>query len=320
MQKNASPERPKNQEFLLGDLVPDSSMKILVLGGLGMLGHQVCRQFARTHETWCTVRSDRDIELVAEHLPGVSALASVDAMNFGSVEAALEQIRPAVVINCIGIIKQDGLAKNPIPSITVNALFPHLLARKCSEIAARLIHISTDCVFSGSGFMYKESDPPDCTDLYGRSKFLGEVHTENALTIRTSIIGPEIRSTRSLLDWFLSQHGQVRGYTGAIFSGLTTYELSRVISRCATDWTELSGLYQVSADPISKFDLLNMVKNKLNKDIQIDPCDTPMIDRSLDSSRFRGATGYRPPSWDEMVSELAIHYIQAPIGGIHVSA
>jgi dTDP-4-dehydrorhamnose reductase len=295
-------------------------MRSLILGGLGMLGHKVAQQFQKSGETWATTRSSDDILFANEHLPGVQVFPGVDALDLDSIHAAIYEIEPTVIVNCIGIIKQDSLAYDPITSIKVNALLPHQIANICNNRGAKFIHVSTDCVFSGNKGNYSEDDFPDANDLYGRTKLLGETHGSNALTIRTSIIGPELRSCRSLLDWFLSQSGSTSGYTKAIFSGLTTLELSRVIERCATDWSHLSGLYQVSADPISKYDLLCEIKSKYNLDISIEAVDHPVIDRSLDSTRFREATGYQPPSWNEMVSELAALPQPALIGGNHVSA
>jgi dTDP-4-dehydrorhamnose reductase len=270
-----------------------------------MLGHQVAHRFQQDCETWVTVRNSNDVSFAESNLPGVQIYPGVDALDFDSIQRAIEEIQPTVVINCIGIIKQDALAYDPTTSIQVNALLPHKLAQICNKQNCRLIHISTDCVFSGKDGNYSETSFPDANDLYGRTKFLGEIHHEGGLTLRTSIIGPELRSARSLLDWFLSQIGSTSGYTRAIFSGLTTLELSRVIHQCATEWTQLSGLYQVSAQPINKFDLLTLVKARYGLNIEIQPKDEPVIDRSLDSTRFQETTGYRPPSWDEMVSELA---------------
>lgn len=284
-----------------------------------MLGHKAAQKFQEYCETWATVRSSEDVSLASDHLSGVQIYPGVDASNFDSIRSAINEIQPTVIVNCIGIIKQDALAYDPTASIEINALLPHRIASLSKAIGSKFIHISTDCVFDGAKGSYLESDVPNASDLYGRTKFLGEVNSESGLTLRTSIIGPEIRSSRSLLDWFLSQTGTTNGYTKAVFSGLTTLELSRVVYRCATEWSHLSGLYQVSADPINKFDLLSLVKARYGLDIEIQAKDEPVIDRSLDSTRFREATGYQPPSWNEMVSELAALPHQRN-GGSYVSA
>lgn len=285
-----------------------------------MLGHKVAETFQHHCETWVTVRNSKDVTLAEQHLTKVQIYPGVDAMDFNSIERAIDEIQPSVVINCIGVIKQDALAYDPITSIEVNALLPHRLVNICNKGNRRLIHISTDCVFSGSEGGYTEASFPDANDLYGRTKLLGEIHHDGGLTLRTSIIGPELKSSRSLLDWFLSQSGSTNGYTRAIFSGLTTLELSRVIVRCATDWNHLSGLYHVSAQPINKFDLLTLVKSHYRLNIEIHPKDELVIDRSLDSTRFQEASGYRPPSWDEMVSELAALPQSGSLGENYVSS
>lgn len=285
-----------------------------------MLGHQVCRHFTTLGKTFASVKSNSDLEFAKVNLPGVEILSGVDAMDYQTVRNCLNHLQPQVVVNCIGIIKQDALAKNPISSITVNALLPHLLSQQCAEIGARFIQISTDCVFCGANGNYSELDLPDATDLYGRTKLLGEVTDSRALTLRTSIIGTELRSSRSLLDWFLSQEVAVDGYVNAIFSGLTTFELSRVIGRCIMDWPELKGLYNVSAEPISKHELLLLLRERFGIDTEIRPVDEPRIDRSLDSTRFREITGYQPPSWNEMTSELAAQQQASPIGVNYVSS
>lgn len=292
-------------------------MRVLVLGGLGMLGHQLARTLSKQGETWATVRAHSDLELAGECLSGVSVFPGVDALRFETVAAALDEVRPDAIVNCIGIIKQDQLAKRPIPSIRINSLFPHLVSEYCQYKSIRFVHISTDCVFSGLKGNYEESDIPDANDLYGRTKHLGEVSSPD-LTLRTSIIGPELRTSRSLLDWFTSQEGKVNGYTKAIFSGLTTLELSRVIARVLHEWEGLAGLYHLSADPISKHDLLGLVRDSFNLPMTIEPSDTLQIDRSLNSTRFKTITGYQPPSWPEMVGELAPIYSQKIAGGNYV--
>ena len=285
-----------------------------------MLGHQVARQFQLRGETWATVRKSDDLGRATEVLNGVQIYPGVDAMSFDSIVAALHEIRPTVVVNCIGIIKQDSLAEDPTVAIEVNALLPHRIAAVCDAVSAKLIHVSTDCVFSGRKGGYTESDVADATDLYGRSKYLGEVHRAPHLTLRTSIIGPELRTSRSLLDWFLALRGTVHGFNRAIFSGLTTPEMSRVIVNCATNWQHLTGLYQVSAAPINKFELLSLVKSHFGLLTDIQAKSELVIDRSLDSTRFQAITGYRPPSWDEMIAELAALPHHASTGGIYVSS
>src|SRR5581483_8348081 len=184
-----------------------------------------------------------------------AVLSDVDARRFDSIIGAFAAAKPDAVINCIGIVKQRAEANDPIPSLEINARFPHRLAQLCRATGSRLIHISTDCVFSGKKGMYTEQDQSDAEDLYGRSKFLGEVGEPPALTLRTSIIGREIESRYGLVEWFLGSRGRVRGFTGAIYSGFTTLEFSKIIARVLLDFPDLSGVYHVSSDPISKHDL-----------------------------------------------------------------
>jgi len=190
--------------------------------------------------------------------------------------------------------------------VRINSLYPHVLHRLCRARGVRLVHVSTDCVFSGRKGAYRESDPSDAEDVYGRSKFLGEVAGPGAVTLRTSIIGRELSVERGLVEWFLSQRGRkVKGFTKAVFSGLTTLELSKVIRRVLADWVELEGLYHVAAEPVTKFDLLKLIRDVYRLDVEIEPDDSLACDRSLDGSRFREATGYVAPSWPEMIRAMA---------------
>jgi dTDP-4-dehydrorhamnose reductase len=227
------------------------------------------------------------------------------AEDIGTVRRVLDERRPDVAENCVGVVKQLAEAKDPVTSISVNALFPHLLARECRGRGIRLIHVSTDCVFSGKQGRYKESDSSDASDLYGRTKFLGEVPGPGCLTLRTSIIGRELHGSHGLIEWFLSQQGKsVRGFRRAIFSGLTTRELSRVICRVIESHPDLEGLYHVAAEPISKFDLLHLVRDAYGLDITIEPDDSFACDRSLDGTRFRKAAGYVAPPWSEVIAAM----------------
>ena len=184
---------------------------------------------------------------------------------------------------------------------SINALLPHRLARLCEVTGARLVHMGTDCVFSGAKGMYTEADASDAKDLYGRSKYLGEVDYPHAITLRTSIIGHELNGSRSLVGWFLAQEGSVKGFKRAIFSGLPTVEIARLIRDYVIPYPDLHGLYHVSAEPINKFDLLTLVANHYGKSIDILRDETFVIDRSLDSTRFRAVTGFHPAPWDELI-------------------
>ncbi len=280
-------------------------MRVLLLGGAGMLGHKLCQRFREHFETWTTVRAGyRDYARYGLFDPE-RTLGGVDAVDFDSVVRAVAEVKPDAVINCIGIIKQLKAAKDPIVSLSINSLFPHRLANLCRASGARLIHISTDCVFSGRKGMYSEADVSDAEDLYGRSKFLGEVDQPGCLTLRTSIIGRELCSATGLIEWFLSNRGgKVRGFSGAVYSGFTTLALTRIIADVLKGQPGLTGLYQVSSDPINKYELLKLVNRTYSLNIAVEPDTTFRCDRSLDSSRFRQATGFQPPSWPEMIEEM----------------
>lgn len=280
-------------------------MKVLVLGGSGMLGHKMWQACAPRFDTYLTLRGEFAAYARLGLFDESRTVSGVSIENFESVKRALAMVHPDVVINCIGIVKQDAAARDAVPSITVNSLFPHLLALSCREEGARLIHLSTDCVFSGRKGHYVESDLADAGDLYGRSKLLGEVGYENCLTIRTSMIGRELKGAHGLIQWFLSEKGkQVRGFRRAVFSGFTTTALSEVICDIIVGHAGLQGLYHVSADPITKFDLLSLVKEVYGLPIEIEPDETFVCDRSLDSARFRAITGFVPRSWAEMITEM----------------
>jgi len=281
-------------------------MRVLILGASGMLGHKLWQVFRDRFETWGTVRSSYEEYaryglFDAHRLPG-----GIDASKFSTVVRALEIAKPDVVVNAIGIVKQLPAAKDPIASIAVNSLFPHRLARLCQTSGARLVHIGTDCVFSGRKGMYSEEDMPDAEDLYGRSKLLGEIGGPECLTLRTSLIGRELESTSGLVEWFLSNRGRrVQGYTNAIFSGLSTLALASIIADVIERHPDLSDIYHVSSEPISKYQLLCLLREAFQIPIEIEPVPHHNIDRSLNSHRFRSATGHIAPPWAEMVEAMA---------------
>ena len=281
-------------------------MKILVMGTGGMLGSAVFKLFAETggYELSGTVRD----EATKQYFPDEwhkNIIAGIDILDNESLARVVGSVKPDVVINCVGLIKQLATANDPLIVLPVNSMYPHRLAVICASSGARLIHISTDCVFDGSKGNYVESDRPDATDLYGQSKYIGELNDKpRAITLRTSIIGHELNSRTGLVEWFLSQSGSVNGFTRAIFSGLPTVELARVMMGYVIPRPELCGLYHVSAAPISKFDLLSLVAKIYGKKIEIIPESEFMIDRSLNSERFQTATGYSAPDWPALVEAM----------------
>ena len=280
-------------------------MRVLVLGASGMLGNTVFRYFSESADLQ-VFASARGAAVKRVYPPALAAniVDGVDVDNLDSLALLFAKTKPDVVVNCIGLIKQLAEANDPLQAIPINSLLPHRLARLCAVGGARLIHISTDCVFAGDRGNYTEVDMSDATDLYGRTKFLGEVDYPHAITLRTSIIGHELASANGLVGWFLAQQGEVKGYTKAIFSGFPTVELAHIIRDVVLPRAELHGLYQVAAAPISKFDLLELVADVYGKKIVIHRDDGLVIDRSLNAAKFHNATGYAPPSWPQLIQKM----------------
>ncbi|MDR6929418.1 SDR family oxidoreductase [Pseudomonas sp. BE134] len=282
-------------------------MRVLVLGATGMLGNAVFKVLRCSPELSVvgTVRNAKAIDSFDGEVVKGDLISGVDVLDQDSLVDVFVRSKPDIVINCIGLIKQLNSAKDPLSVLPINAMLPHRLARLCALIGSRLVHISTDCVFSGRKGMYKENDISDAEDLYGKSKYIGEIFDQShVVTLRTSIIGHELNSQSSLIDWFLSQSGSVKGFSKAIFSGLPTVELARVILDFVIPQPALQGLYHVSVEPIDKLTLLRHVARIYQKEISIVPDEQIQIDRSLDSSRFRTATGYVPPQWPDLIEAM----------------
>lgn len=285
-------------------------MRLLVLGAGGMLGHRLCRLLRERFEVWGTFRGEPREFKRYNFISQERAIGKIDAHDLSSIRRTLEMVKPDAVINGIGIVKQRDEARQSVPSIHVNALFPHQLADLCAENGVRVLQISTDCVFSGMRGKYTEIDTPDPVDLYGRTKLLGELNRPGTLTLRTSIIGWQLNTNSSLLGWFASQRGlHTKGYRHAIYSGFSTAVLSNLIGDILETRKDLAGLYHVSSSPISKFDLLTRLRDVLGwTDITIDPDDQFYCDRSLIGTRFSATTGWMSPSWDDMIAGLAAEW------------
>lgn len=282
-----------------------TKQKILVLGASGMLGNAVLRYFAlgTEHEVVGIVRSSGSTRMLPQIVQDRVAVGG-DIEDVDALVRLFDRHRPTVAVNCIGLVKQLEDAKDPLAAIPVNAVLPHRLARICALAGTRLVHLSTDCVFSGERGNYREDHLPDAQDIYGRTKLLGEVDYPHAITLRTSIIGHELSSHHSLVCWFLAQSAPVRGFSRAIFSGLPTIEIARVIDRHVIPRPDLRGLYHLSTDPIDKFNLLQLIASIYGKTIEIHEDASVVIDRSLDSTRFRAETGYEPAPWPELIQRM----------------
>jgi dTDP-4-dehydrorhamnose reductase len=281
-------------------------MKMLILGGTGMLGHKLYQTTKDPIDSWVTVRGEANSLAKFSFYCPDRVIGGVEATNLDSVRKAMTIVKPDVLVNCVGIVKQQPLGNDPIACLTINSLLPHQLANLCAEFGSRLIHISTDCVFDGKKGSYTEKDLTNAEDLYGRSKALGETSAPHAITLRTSIIGRELSTGFGLVEWFLSQRGKAaKGFNHAFFSGLTTNELSRVIQSVALEHKDMSGIYQVSTTPIDKHALLELMNTAFETEVTISQSDELKIDRTLNSTLFRSLTNYEPSTWPEMIREIA---------------
>lgn len=280
--------------------------RILILGVTGMLGHTLYKEMDKNEnfEVFGTTRSKNGLDNYFTKKELINIRDGVDADNFETVIRAIAATQPTVIINCIGIIKQLPISQDPLTTITINSQLPHRLSLVARTANARLIHISTDCVFDGKKGNYTEKDASTAEDLYGKTKYLGEVHYPHCVTLRTSIIGHELKTNFSLVDWFMSQKDQIKGFRKAIYSGFPTIEMVNIISNYVIPNKELSGLYHVSSDAISKYDLLNIMKDIYKKDIKINASDDFILDRSMNSDKFKKLTGYESPSWKKLVEDM----------------
>lgn len=288
--------------------------RVLILGGTGMLGHVLFLHLSSisNYDVYATARSFKNIDNWFPQKLVEKIRPIVDADNFDTIIRAFAAIQPEIVINCIGLIKQLPMASDPLSAVTINSLLPHRISMLCRTAHARLIHISTDCVFDGKKGNYAETDAVNPDDLYGRSKLLGEVaYPTHCITIRTSMIGHELKGKRGLIEWFLAQENKIQGFSRVIYSGFPTIELSHIIADHIIPNTDLTGIYHVSSNPVSKYDLLKLVAEKYNKTIGIEPYDSFVQDRSLDSAVFRKLSGYSPPDWHELIDKMHEHYISS---------
>lgn len=280
-------------------------MRILILGGNGMIGHHLVQSLSQRHHVKATFRQFSAFYGTQNVLGDEDIISQIDVRVTHRLNTILENFSPDVVINSTGVTKQLVDKIGITSTIHVNSLFPHHLARMCEQHRCRLVQFSTDCIFSGAKGSYNESDNADATDIYGRSKILGEVDADHVVTLRKSTVGLETGYKHGLVEWFLSQRGEVKGFTNAFFTGVITAELVQVIEKILIEFPLLSGVWNVAGPRISKFDLLTKLQREIKKDdITIVSDDTFMCDRSLDGSRFESETGYRPPTWDQMLKTL----------------
>ena len=281
-------------------------MRVLIFGASGMLGHKLYQCLRPQFEVFATMRGNFESIKRFGIFDPLFIVENIEVTDSVAVRNAIETLRPDCVINAVGIIKQIPVYKDVLQTLSINSIFPQRLVKLSAESGFRLITISTDCVFDGKKGNYTEDDDPNADDLYGMSKLLGEVTAGNSLTIRTSLIGRELSTARSIVEWFLGNRGgTVKGYTNAIYSGFPTLVLADIISRLIADHPNLQGIYHISSEPVSKFHLLELLEQYYAVNINIEPSDEVVINRSLDSSRFRASTGFKPVKWPEMMEQMA---------------
>jgi len=278
--------------------------RVLVLGATGMLGHTVFRYLAEhmPGQVLGIVRSEADFALF---LPELRQYLRVEknCTHEPAISAFLRSYKPIDVINCIGVVKQSSSVNQLRDVIPINTTLPHILAHHCGAVGARLIHFSTDCVFSGTKGWYSEEDVPDVDDIYGLSKLYGEPQNEQCLTLRTSIIGPELKTKQGLLEWFLAQSGSVQGYQKAIFNGLPTVEVARVLLEHVLP-TRHTGLFHIGVDPINKFELLGLIARHYGNATEIKPSDTLEVNKSLSYQKFAEVFSYVPRKWPCLIETM----------------
>ena len=283
-------------------------MKLLILGGSGMVGHRLAKKLSNQYELFSLLRKRPDLDsnqFFEKVLPKNQCIFIDDINEYENLNNIVKKILPDIIINCIGVIKQRDKVENVLNMRRINSLLPHVLNQICNKNKIKLIHLSTDCVFSGTKGNYQESDNPDPIDEYGKSKLLGEIKKGNALTIRTSFIGPELFNKKSLFEWVKSQkNGEIDGFTNAIYSGLTTLAFSEIIENIIDKHQNLNGIWHISSNPISKFDLIEMINQKFNLKIKINRNSSFRCDRSLNSSKFQEETKIQIPSWRTMIDNL----------------
>lgn len=280
-------------------------MRILILGASGMLGYSLFKNLSKySHlNIYGTVRSiSKNKKYFLDYINKL--IVCDDAKNLDSLVSAINECMPDIVINCIGLIKQNDESSKHTEAIEINALLPHKLAGICNKLECKLIHFSTDCCFDGKLGAYTELDEPNAIDLYGRTKALGEIGYSPHLTLRTSIIGHELNSNISLINWFLSQENEVNGFSKAIFSGLPTSYIADLLCHKILPKKNLTGIYNLSADPIDKYSLLLLVSKYYKKNIKIHEDKSFSINRSLDSTYLRRKIKFIPDPWPALIEHM----------------
>lgn len=279
--------------------------RVLVLGLSGPVGSALANILSAT----CTIAGTVRGKSVPAGHSNIRCYTQVDVLNEPTWQHVILDFKPDVIINATGAVKRLREAEDKYTAVAVNAYFPHRLAQFCQAQHIRLIHFSTDCVFKGDkGSPYLEGDKPDAIDLYGMTKALGEVEGPGILTLRASLVGLNLHGGHGLFDWFLSHKpgASVQGYVNAPYTGLTTNELARIVALVVTKHPDMEGICHVSSEPISKYDLLALLNDKMNANINLVRNESFNCDRRLNSDLFRQKTQYRAPTWDQMLDDLIL--------------
>ena len=283
-------------------------MKILILGGDGMIGHKMVQVLgAQNHEIVISVREKRDLSLKSFSSKSkvfFNDFIKDNALNF------LDKVNPDVIINAIGVTIRRGVNDHVSNSIYINSYFPHQLANWAGIHNKRLIHFSTDCVFSGSEGSYSEDATPNASDYYGKTKGLGEVLSKNALTLRSSMIGPELFNKTELFEWVINnKEKEINGFSRVIYSGVTTVYMARLVADLIENHKDLSGIYNIASNPISKFELLHLINDNFDLGLVINKDQSIISNKTLDPSKIDNELGIKSPSWNELIIELKKDYM-----------
>ena len=283
-------------------------MKILILGGDGMIGHKMVQVLgAQNHEIVISVREKRDLSLKSFSSKSkvfFNDFIKDNALNF------LDKVNPDVIINAIGVTIRRGVNDHVSNSIYINSYFPHQLANWAGIHNKRLIHFSTDCVFSGSEGSYSEDTNPNALDYYGKTKGLGEVFSKNAITLRSSMIGPELFNKTELFEWVINnKEKEINGFSRVIYSGVTTVYMARLVADLIENHKDLSGIYNIASNPISKFELLHLINDNFDLGLVINKDQSIISNKTLDSSKIDNELGIKSSNWNELIIELKKDYM-----------
>ena len=276
-------------------------MKIFITGIDGMIGHKIAQSLSKEH----TIIGSSRKNIKSEDL-GINdcELITHDFLKDDILEI-LDKINPEIIVNCAGITIRRGINDNYDNTILLNSNLPHIIDDWTERNQSKLIHFSSDCVFSGKKGNYLDESIPDATDLYGLSKSRGEVKSKNTLTIRCSIIGREIFNHTELFEWIYSMRGkQIKGYNNVLYSGVTSIWMGRVLKKILKYHTELSGIYNISSEPITKYSLLNLINEHFKLGIEISRDNKIKSNKVLISKKFTEITDINPPNWDDLMTEL----------------